>query len=42
MPESVAAEVTAKRGYDDIDPERAWEAWQAIRPSLSSDDAAAT
>jgi hypothetical protein len=22
------------RGYEDIDPENAWDEWQAIRPSL--------
>lgn len=42
MPESAAAEVAIKRGYDDIDPENAWEQWTAIRPSLLGDDAAAT
>ncbi len=34
MPRDVAAKVAAERGYDDIDPEDAWEAWKAIRPSL--------
>ncbi|WP_206073307.1 hypothetical protein [Mesorhizobium wenxiniae] len=34
MPYDVAAEVTEKRGYDDIRLENAWEDWNAIRPSL--------
>jgi len=34
LPEKVAAEVIAKRGYDDVDADNVWEAWQAIRPSL--------
>lgn len=36
MPVDVAAKVSAERGYDDIDPENAWEEWQAIRPSLAA------
>ena len=31
MPRDVAAEVAEKRGYDDIDPENAWEDWKRIR-----------
>lgn len=27
----VAAEMVAQRGYDEVDPLRAWESWQAIR-----------
>lgn len=42
LPENVAAEVIAKRGYDDIDLENTWEAWQAIRPLLSSGGPAST
>jgi hypothetical protein len=42
MPVDVAAKVAEQRGYDDIDPENAWEAWQAIRPSLLGGDAVAT
>jgi hypothetical protein len=42
MPVDVAAKVAAERGYDDIDPERAWEDWQFIRPSLVDRDAAPT
>jgi hypothetical protein len=35
LSEQVAAEVIAKRGYDDVDLENTWESWQAIRPTLS-------
>ena len=42
MPVDVAAKAAAERGYDDIDPEHAWEEWQAVRPSLTGGDAAAT
>ena len=31
---SVRDEITAKRGYDDINPERVWDEWVEIRPSL--------
>jgi hypothetical protein len=34
MPYDVAAKVAAKRGYDDIRLECAWEDWNAVRPSL--------
>jgi hypothetical protein len=27
-------QMAAKRGYDDIDPEFAWENWQAVRHTL--------
>lgn len=37
MPASVAAEVDAKRGYPDIDPEAAWIEWQRVRTELSRD-----
>jgi len=33
-PRDVVARIAEERGYDDIDPERAWEDWNAIRPSL--------
>lgn len=36
-PEQRAA-IDARRGYDDIDPERAWEDWQIARVELHSDD----
>ena len=36
-PVSVALEVAKGRGYDDIDPENAWEEWQAIRESFAPD-----
>ncbi|MEO6218712.1 MAG: hypothetical protein ABIO86_21995 [Sphingomonas sp.] len=35
MPRDVLAEVAEKRGYDDIDPENAWEDWNAIRLTLN-------
>jgi hypothetical protein len=31
------ASVDARRGYDDIDPERAWEDWQIARVGPHSD-----
>jgi hypothetical protein len=31
------AAVDARRGYDDIDPERAWEDWQIARVELQSE-----
>ena len=34
MPRDVAERVAEERGYDDIDPENAWEDWKAIRPIL--------
>jgi len=34
VPRDTAARIADERGYDDIDPERAWEAWNAVRPSL--------
>lgn len=30
------AAVDAGRGYDDIDPERAWEEWQQVRVELDT------
>lgn len=42
MTDEMLAKVVERRGYDDIDPENAWEEWQAIRPSLLSGDAIAT
>lgn len=29
MPDDVAATLSEKRGYDDIDPENVWEEWLA-------------
>ncbi len=29
-----AARIADERGYPDLDPDRAWEQWNAIRPSL--------
>ena len=37
-PRDVAAQIASKRGYDDIDPEQAWETWNAIRPSIGLSD----
>lgn len=34
LPRSTAAKLAATRGYDDIDPESAWQAWQVFRDSL--------
>jgi hypothetical protein len=34
MRRSDAALLAKRRGYDDIDPEHAWEQWQAICESL--------
>ncbi|MEL4504888.1 hypothetical protein AAEX63_08645 [Luteococcus sp. H138] len=31
LPRAQAQSMAAARGYDDIDPERAWEQWQAVR-----------
>ncbi|MDF9716239.1 hypothetical protein INN71_11505 [Nocardioides sp. ChNu-153] len=33
VPRSVAAALAEQRGYDDLDPERVWEEWQAVRRS---------
>lgn len=33
MPHFAAEEVARARGYDDINPERAWEEWQSVRRS---------
>jgi hypothetical protein len=41
LSETLAAAVWAKRGYADINPERVWEEWQAIR-SIAEGEAAAT
>ena len=35
MTDEMLARVVERRGYDDIDPENAWEEWQAMRPSLA-------
>lgn len=34
VPHDVVPAIVEARGYEDIDPERAWEEWNAIRPSL--------
>jgi hypothetical protein len=34
LPESVKADMEAKRGYADIDPERCWEDWQRVRAEM--------
>jgi len=36
LPASAVADVDEGRGYPDIDPERAWEQWQAVRVSVLS------
>lgn len=33
-PHDVVTKIAEARGYDDIDPERVWEEWSAIRTSL--------
>ena len=38
LPMDVAAHVCESRGYDDIDPEQAWEAWQVVRLTLINPD----
>lgn len=35
-PRDMAAKLAERRGYEDIDPENAWEDWNAIRPTLSA------
>jgi hypothetical protein len=39
MPPCAHQAVVEARGYDDIDPERAWEEWLEIRPSLLAGEA---
>nr|WP_086937399.1 hypothetical protein [Thaumasiovibrio occultus] len=34
MPLSAIAQLTASRGYADIDPENVWQQWQAVRETL--------
>jgi hypothetical protein len=34
MPRHARKKVDEGRGYDDIDPERAWEQWQLVRQGL--------
>lgn len=34
MPRDVRQELDESRGYQDIDPELAWEQWQEVRQSL--------
>ena len=36
LPRNEAMELAAGRGYDDIDPENAWEEWKAVRQTLNS------
>ena len=35
LPKSVAAATAQQRGYEDIDPELAWEQWQEARKELN-------
>jgi hypothetical protein len=37
LPESEAVKLAQARGYGDIDPERAWEQWQAVRQQIPKD-----
>jgi hypothetical protein len=39
VPAQALAAMAEGRGYDDIDPENAWDEWQAIRPSLHAANA---
>jgi hypothetical protein len=41
LPRSEAMKVFEERGYDDIDPESAWEEWQEVRTTLSEDESSA-
>lgn len=34
LPRDVAADIAEERGYDDIDQDDVWAAWNAIRPTL--------
>lgn len=34
-PRSVAEAVADQRGYPDLDPERCWDQWQAVRTELT-------
>ena len=36
VPPAVKAEMEKNRGYADIDPERCWEDWLAVRATLSA------
>ena len=39
MPRHAYEAVSAARGYDDIDPELAWQEWQRVRVTLSPGEA---
>jgi len=39
LPRGVHESLAEDRGYDDIDPDRAWEQWSEIRMSLHARDA---
>jgi hypothetical protein len=39
MPRSAYQAVSEARGYDDIDPECAWDAWLKIRATLGAAEA---
>jgi hypothetical protein len=34
LPRTEASKMAQARGYDDIDPEQAWEQWQLVRQQL--------
>lgn len=36
MPRHARRKLDEARGYDDIDPEHAWEQWQQVRQSVSN------
>lgn len=36
LPRSVAEASAKQRGYADLDPERCWEQWRAVRTELAS------
>lgn len=35
LPRPVAEAVAERRGYPDLDPERCWEQWQAVRTEFA-------
>ncbi len=35
VPRTVAEAVAERRGYPDLDPERCWEQWRAVRTQLA-------
>jgi hypothetical protein len=39
LPKSEAAKLAEARGYDDLDPEHAWDQWQIVREQIPKDTA---